>query len=271
MKEIKIKGITKKETSLIPRSFDVIGDILVFSNFPFELEKKEKIIGEYFLKKHKNIKVILKKIKQYSGKFRTAQMRVIAGERRKETTYIEHGCKFKLHVEKTYFSPRLSTERGRIYNQIKKGETILVMFSGIAPYPIIISKNSNAKEIWGIEINPIAHKYAKENIILNKIKNVKLFLGDVNTVLPKMKKRFDRIIMPLPKGAGIFLNLALKKIKKEGIIHFYDFFEKEDITKKAKNKINNVHSEKKFKILDIIKCGQYSPGKYRICIDFRIL
>jgi tRNA (guanine37-N1)-methyltransferase len=145
------------------------------------------------------------------------------------------------------------------------------MFSGIAPYPIIISKNSNAKEIWGIEINPIAHKYAKENIILNKIKNVKLFLGDVNTVLPKMKKRFDRIIMPLPKGAGIFLNLALKKIKKEGIIHFYDFFEKEDITKKAKNKINNVRSEKKFKILDIIKCGQYSPGKYRICIDFRIL
>ena len=271
MKLLKIKGLTKKEISLIPRSFDVVGDILIFSDFPPELENKMEVIGKYFLDTHKSVKVILRKVKQYSGKFRTAQMRILAGERRKETIYIEHGCKFKLHTEKTYFSSRLSNERKRIYNQVKQDETVLVMFSGVGPYPIVISKNMGAKEIYGVELNPFAHEYAKKNIILNKVNNVKLFLGDVNEVLPKLKKKFDRIIMPLPKDASAFLNLALSKIKKNAIIHFYDFLDKRDIPGKAIDKINLVCSENKFEILNIVKCGQYSPGKYRICIDFRII
>jgi tRNA (guanine37-N1)-methyltransferase len=145
------------------------------------------------------------------------------------------------------------------------------MFSGVGPYPIVISKNTGAKEIYGVELNPFAHEYAKKNIILNKVNNVKLFLGDVNEVLPKLKKKFDRIIMPLPKDASAFLNLALSKIKKNAIIHFYDFLDKRDIPGKAIDKINLVCSENKFEILNIVKCGQYSPGKYRICIDFRII
>ena len=84
-----------------------------------------------------------------------------------------------MNVEKVYFSPRLSEERKRIFQQVKNNETILVMFSGIAVYPIVISKNTKAKAIVGIEINPIAHKYALENLKLNKISNVKLFLDDV--------------------------------------------------------------------------------------------
>ena len=64
------------------------------------------------------------------------------------------------------------------------------MFSGIAPYPIVISRNTCAKEIYGIEINLFAHKFAEENILLNKIKNVKDFLdSDV-----KKQVRNDRDI-----------------------------------------------------------------------------
>mgnify|MGYP003727918849 CR=1 FL=1 len=76
--------------------------------------------------------------------------------------------------------------------------------------------------------------------------------------------------MPLPSGARNYLDFALKKIKKKGIIHFYDFLDKGDIPQKARDKIALACSGNKFKILDIVKCGQYSPGKYRVCIDFRI-
>ena len=67
---------------------------------------------------------------------------------------------------------------------------MLVMFSGCGIFPVNISKNTNAKEIYGIEINPTAHKYALENIKLNKLFNIKLFKGDVNKVLPKINKKF---------------------------------------------------------------------------------
>ena len=272
MKKLEIKGLTKKQLLLVPRSFDLVGDILIFSDFPVELEKKEKLVGKAFLDFHKNVKVVLKKTKQYSGEFRTPKLKIIAGERRKETVYIEHASRIKLNVEKVYFSSRLSTERKRIYQQVKNGESILVMFSGAAPYPVVIAKNSDPKEVYGIEINPIAHKYAEENLVLNKLNNIKLYYGDVKKVLPKINKKFDRILMPLPKGAEQFLDLALNKVKKNGIIHFYDFLEQKEIPKVAVTKIKNAckSAKKKCRILRTIKCGQYSPYKFRVCVDFKV-
>ena len=53
--------LTKKELVLVPSSFDVVGDILIFSEFPKELIKKEKIIGSTILEKYTHIKTILKR------------------------------------------------------------------------------------------------------------------------------------------------------------------------------------------------------------------
>ena len=77
--------------------------------------------------------------------------------------------------------------------------------------------------------------------------------------------------MPLPKGAEHFLNIALNKIKKNGIIHFYSFAEEnkyDNITKIINNECKK--SKKQCKILKIKKCGQFSPRVYRVCVDFKV-
>src|SRR3990167_8523246 len=207
--------LSEKELKLMPTSFDVVGDILIFSEFPKELSEKEKLIGKVILETYHHIKTVIKKTKKYSGKFRTPKLKIIAGEKRKETTHKEN---------EVYISARMSSERKRIADLIKNNESIMVMFSGSGVYPLVIIKNSQAKEVYGIEINPTAHKYALENIKKNKLENkVKVFLGDVTKVMPKINKKFDRILMPLPKGAESFLGLTLKYIKKNGTVHFYDF------------------------------------------------
>jgi len=272
LKDILGKKLTKKELSLVPSSFDMVGSIIIFSDFPKQLSKKEKIIGNEILKNFRHFKSVFKKTKKYSGKFRTPKLKLLAGSNSKETVHKENNIRLKLNVEKVYFSARLSEERKRIAKQVKNNESVLVMFSGIAPYPIVISKNTKAKEIIGIEINQIAHKHALENLKLNKIKNVKLILGDVKKVLPKIREKFDRIIMPLPKGAENFLGLALNKIRKNRIIHFYSFAEENNYNN-IKKIINNECEKKKkrCKILDIVKCGQFSPRVFRLCVDFRVL
>ena len=156
-----LKGkVTREELGLVPSSYDIVGSIIIFSDFPKELAIKERIIGEGILKLHKSIKTVCKKTKKYSGKYRLPKLKIIAGEKTKETTHKENNAVLKLDAEKVYFSPRLSTERKRIFEQIRKNEDILVMFSGIGVYPITIARNTAAKEIYGVEINPIAHKYA---------------------------------------------------------------------------------------------------------------
>jgi len=272
LKELLSKKLTKKQLEILPTSFDVVGDILIFNYFPEELEKKEKVIGEVILKEHKNVKVICKKTKKHSGVYRLPKLKIISGQRRKETEHKENNVRLKLNVEKVYFSARSSTERKRIYEQVKNGEEVLVMFSGCGPFAIEIAKNSKSKNVSGVEINPIAHKYALENVKVNKVQDkINLYLGDVNKVLPKINKKFDRILMPLPMSGEDFLGLAINKVKKKGIIHFYDFgednFQASEIkVKKACNQI-----KKKYKILNTVKCGQFSPKVFRICVDFKII
>ena len=271
LKQALAKKLTTSQLSHLRNAFDVIGDIAIIE-IPEELEKKEKLIAETILSSHNNIKVVCKKVGIHGGTFRTQKLKIIAGEKRKTTIYKENNCSLSLNTETSYFSPRLTTERKRIYQQVKPNESILVMFSGVAPYPCVISKNAKPKEIYAIEINPHAHKFAQENIKLNKLTNVKLFLGDVNKVLPQIKKKFDRILMPLPKSANEFLDLALSKSKKGTIIHFYEFmqehefFQAEEFVKAACFK-----AKKKYKILHLAKCGKHAPYTYRICLDFQIV
>ncbi len=264
------KSLSKKELALLRRAYDVVGSIAIVE-VPEELRKKEKLIAETLLQSNKIIKTVVKKADIHGGTFRTQKMKYLAGQRTKETIYIENNVKLKLDVEKVYFSARSSNERKRIYQLVKNNELILVMFSGCAPYPCVIAKNSQPEEVIGIELNPIAHKYAEENIKLNKISKVKLYKGDVNKVVPKLKMKFDRILMPLPKGAEDFLDAALFASKKGTIIHFYEFLREKEF-KLARNKITKIckRNQLKCKILRTVKCGQFAPYVFRVCIDFRI-
>ncbi len=188
-----IKGIEKIEikennkinddkTELEVKSFDVIGDIAI-TIIPKEYENKKYEIGKK-IAKISNVKTVLAEKNAREGEFRLQEFECIYGEDKKETLYKENKCKFLVNVEKVYFSPRLSTDRLEIAKKIKEGENVLVMFSGVQPYPIVIAKHSKANLIISIEKNPSALFYSKENIKINKIKNVIFFIDDVKNVLP---------------------------------------------------------------------------------------
>jgi tRNA (guanine37-N1)-methyltransferase len=265
-----LKGkIGKKELELVPSSFEVVGDIAIIE-IPAELEKKEGLIGEALLSLNKNVKVVCKKAGLHTGIFRRQKLKIIAGERRKTTVYKENNALIKLHVQDVYFSARLATERKRIAELVKQNEEVLVMFSGCAPYVAVIAKNTKAKLVWGIEINPIAHKFGLENVKLNKLNNVKLFLGDARLVAPALRKKFDRILMPLPIGGENFIDVALSLIKKGGTIHYYDFKDESGFhISEEKVKSECKKAGKKCKILLVRKCGQVGKRNYRVCVDFK--
>ncbi len=182
------KELTKEEFAFVKTAHDIIGSIAIIE-IPEDLEKREKLIAETLLKVNSQIKTVLKKANIHEGVFRTQKMTYLAGVNTKETIYKENNVQLKLDVEKVYFSIRLGNERKRIMQQVKSGEEILVMFSGAAPYPAVLSKNTKAKHITGIEINPDGHKYGLETLKLNKIHNVLLINDDVHNAIPNIYKK----------------------------------------------------------------------------------
>jgi tRNA (guanine37-N1)-methyltransferase len=265
------KILNSEELLIAKTTYEVVGGIAIIE-VPEELDHKKIEIAQCLLDSNNQLTTVVKKSSGHEGTFRTQKMTVLAGENTKIASYRENNCTIKYDIENVYFSARLSTERKRIMKLIKEDEEILVMFSGAAPYPCVFSKNTNAKEIVGVEINPMGYEYGLENIKKNKIKNVKLFCGDVRDVIPQLHKKFDRIVMPLPKTAEEFLDVTLPVAKKGCVIHMYAFYHENEFSK-ATDEIAKYCKvqEREYKILSINKAGQHAPRTYRICVDFKLL
>lgn len=270
-KETLQKILNAEELEIVKTAYEVVGNIAIIE-VPEEIEDKEKEIGESLLQSNPLLKTVLKKSSRHDGVYRTQKMTTIAGKDTKVATYKENNCTITFNVEQVYFSARLSTERKRISQMVKEGEDVLVMFSGAAPYPCVIAKNTGAKKIIGVEINRKGHEYALKNLNQNKIKNVKLFCGDVRVVVPQLQMTFDRIIMPLPKTAEEFLDVALPVAKKGCVIHLYAFYHIDEF-EKAHEEIERYCKKfgREYKILSTTKCGQHAPRTYRICVDVEVL
>ena len=91
------------------------------------------------------------------------------------------------------------------------------------------------EKVVSVEISSACEKYARENVKRNKLSNVEIIQGDVRKKIPAEK--FDRIIMARPNLKDSFLDVAFKKIKPKGIIHYYGFYDEND-THKIRELIN---------------------------------
>lgn len=264
-----LKGkLSQAELDSLRASFDVIGDIAILE-IPDELQQKAGLIAKTLFDLLKNVNVVACKVGGHYGRYRRQRMKVLAGEDRLETVHRESGCVFKLNVETCYFSPRLSHERLRAASLVVPGERVFVACSGVAPFPVVISKHSDAKRVVGLELNPAAHKYAVENVALNKCDEVEVYKGDVRCSSDFVTGPFGRIFLPAPKEGAALAEGVLSVAKKSGtFLHVYDFAH-EDEFRLAEQRVKDACDAAGFscRVIRTVKCGQHAVRTYRVCVD----
>jgi len=270
---LKKQGASPELIEGIARAFDIVGTIAVLEPSRPLTPGDESLIAKALMEVHPNVETVCVKEGIVQTEYRTRPVRVIAGKNTTRTIHSEFGCNMWVDVAKAYFSPRYAPERWRVTQQVKDGEELCVMFAGIGPYALLIARQMPTARVWAVEINPDAVELLKENIKLNKAeKIITSILGDVRDELPKLEKKFDRIIMPLPKGAQDFLDVAIEFIKPGGIIHFYQFLQEADFFKPAEDLVINAARKagRRAEIIYAGKCGKVAPGRYRIVVDAKI-
>ncbi len=255
------------------RGYDILGNIVIVKFRRGMKEKEKKKFANKFLRENRNVSTVLEKTGKFSGRLRTLKAGYIMGIKTKEALYKENGCIFRFNVESCYFSPRLANERREIAKDVKKMEKVLVLFGGVAPFAIIIAKNSKVERVVSVELGKECNKYAVENVKRNKVANkVEVIQGDVKRVLPKMKEKFYRIVMARPNLKESFLNVAFPRIKREGIIHYYGFYEEGKVDELEKLIREEAKKAKKIiKILKIKKVGDIGIRKFRYRADIKVL
>lgn len=274
LKEILRGKIDEKKLNFVPKSFDVIGSkekAVAIVEIPKELEDEKKKIAEAIVALNKNVKSVLRKASARTGKFRTREYELIVGSSNTEVLHKEFGYTLKVDPQKVYFSPREATERQKIAEQVKPNETVALFFAGIGAYGIAIAKKqSTVKKIISIEISPAAVNYMKENIRINKVAHLIIAIkGDVSKGAKKFFGKCNRVILPLPLEAKNFLDLAIKCLKPNGILHYYTI--SDETFESAEKELEALKSfNKTYKIVGKRLVLPYSPRKWKVCLDVKI-
>lgn len=273
-----LKGkLSSEELALVYKSYDVIGDIAVIRLLDKLLPLSETI-AEALMLQHKHVNTVWRQSSPVSGDFRLRELEYVAGEKKTETVYKEHGCLFKVDIKECYFSPRLAFERTRITNLVMDNNIIVNMFAGVGSYSIIIAKHSKAKKVYSIDINPIAVGYMQENVLLNKVVDRVIPIeGDARTIIERqLKNTADRVLMPLPEKAYEYIDSAISTLKPHGgWIHYYDFEharKQENPIEKVKAKVAEKLQRYKtnFELHYGRKVRQTGPNWYQIAIDIQV-
>lgn len=248
-------------------AYEHIGDIAIIDRNQAQAQRVAQV-----LLKQNRIKTVLQAETSVTGEYRTRSVSILAGERRTETLYTENKCRYLLDLSKVYFTPRLSTERMRIADKIKDGDKVVDMFAGVGPFSILIAKKFPSTHVIAIEKNPDAVRYLKENVKLNRVKNVKIIDRDARDAVKEISGA-DHIIMNLPHSAIEFLDAAFGVLKNGGIIHFYAITHENDLFDGILKRIEAVAGLSDLQIVPLDKriVRPYAPYQFNICIDFQVL
>jgi tRNA (guanine37-N1)-methyltransferase len=285
LKEALNKKIPKKYFEFIPQSYDVIGTIAIveFSSpngFSTEIPLAiKKTISEAITQVNKGVKTVYEKNSEIKGEYRLRKLRHLFGEKKTETLYKENHCKFRLDVQKTFFTPRLVFERCRVSNlTYQKEEIVADLFAGVGPFSIQIAKKHQVS-IYAFDKNDTAIQYLKENINLNSLRGtIKAFNMDIrnlihqnNSIGNQLSHTMDRIIMNLPEKSIDFIDIACYLLKPQGgIIHSYQFSEKERALQNALERLQSSLKKVHWKIEKVLSkkvVKPYSPKIDLVVLD----
>lgn len=222
LKDVLAGVLDADEAAQVYSAFDQIGDIIIIK-VPDGLAGKKMLIAEAILTNVKTAKAVFAQASAVRGDFRVRDLEFLAGDDRTVTEYKEHGCRFKVDVAKTYFSPRLSTERQRIACLVGENEVVVNMFAGVGTYSIIIAKLNKTCKVYSIDSNVIATDLCSENARLNKVsERVIPICADAATAISDLLAGVaDRVLMPLPERAKEFIEPAVAALKEKGVVHYF--------------------------------------------------
>ena len=250
---------------LLPSSFDIVGDIAIV-RIPEEIMDCAEEIGKGIIAAHRNVRLVAADM-GVEGVNRVRRLIPVYGTGGFETVHREYGVRIRLDISKVYFSPRLATERWRVAEQVRDGETVLDMFAGVGPFSLLIASRKRVT-VHAVDVNPVAIEYLRKNIEGNRlVGRIVPHLGDAREVVPDLGK-CDRVIMNLPHSAYTFGDVVARVCREGTVIHLHcigDGRERAEMLKTFTGDLREGGVKPKVKFAR--KVRDYSPGREHFVYD----
>ena len=247
-------------------SYERLGDIVILDE---EDTERAQDLADAVMASDLRAKTVVNRASPIEGELRVREWDVLAGDGT-ETVHREYGCAFALDIARVYFSPRLATERHRVTEQVEAGERFFDMFAGVGPFAIPAAKRE--AEVVGVDLNPVAVEYLRENAERNGVADrVTAIEGDVRDVAEEHGGWADRLVMNLPHSAGEFLDTAVSLASDDCVLHYYDIQHDSDPFGPGESAIRAAAGDAyDVEVLTRRLVRSYAPHEENVCLDVRL-
>jgi tRNA (guanine37-N1)-methyltransferase len=247
-------------------TYERLGDIVILDeDDPERAEEAARAIAESAIP----ARTVVNRASPVEGELRVRRWDVLYGDGT-ETVHREYGCAFALDIAEVYFSPRLATERHRVVERVESGERFFDMFAGVGPFVIPAAKRG--AEAVGVDLNPVAVEYLRENAERNGVADrVTAIEGDVRNV-EGYDDWADRLVMNLPHSADGFLDTAVALAGEDCTLHYYDIQHEDDPFGPGERAIREAAGEEyAVEVLERREVRSYAPHELNVCLDVRLV
>jgi tRNA (guanine37-N1)-methyltransferase len=219
------------ELALVPRSFDVVGDI-VLVRLPAELESRRGEIGEALLRFVPGSRLVGLD-RGVRGPDRRRAVERIAGSGGWRTRHRENGLELDVDLERAYFSPRLAREHERVAAEVRPGERVYDLCCGVGPFALTIARDGRAASITAVDANPDAVALLRETLARYPFgSRVTAVEARLEAFAPSAEP-VDRIVLNLPHEGIKYAALVAPLLAPGGSLHYYEVLPRDEIARRG--------------------------------------
>jgi tRNA (guanine37-N1)-methyltransferase len=217
-------GLPAELRSLAPRSFDVVGDIVLL-RVPDDLHEHATVLGEALLKFVPGARIVAAD-EGVKGPERVRQLVRLAGEGDFRTVHRENGLSFEVDLAAAYFSPRLAREHARVASAVVAGERVLDLCCGVGPFGLTAARLGTPSSVTLVDANPAAAQLARSNArrlgVEAKVRVVEARIEELLTG----EEVAPRVIFNLPHEGIKYVSQVAAAVERRGTLHHFEVMER---------------------------------------------
>jgi len=251
-------GWPEAEKERLPRSFDVVGEIVLI-RLPPELESRKSDVGEALLRFVPGARLVGLD-RGVEGTDRLRRVERIAGEGPWRTRHRENGLELEVDVETAYFSPRLAREHARIADEVRSGESVYDLCCGVGPFSLTIARTGRPTRITAVDANP-------EAIALLRATMARYAFGERITPISTPIEQFlpeaaavERVVLNLPLEGIKYLPSVARTAAPGGRLYYYEVVPRAELPGRGVTLVKSLAPVGAFAVVHERVVHPYSPS-----------
>jgi len=247
---------TEKEA--LPRSFDIVGDIVLI-RLPPEFDARKAEVGRALLEFVPGARLVGADHGVHGPERRRIVER-IAGTGPWLTRHRENGVELDVDLAQAYFSPRLSREHSRVAEEVTEGDRVYDLCCGVGPFSVTIAHRTRTTTVTAVDSNPEAIALLRATLarspfaarVLPVESTLEAFLPGAIPV--------ERVVLNLPHEGIKYLPSVARTVAPRGRLYYYEVTPRDDLAGRGVELVKSLGPSGNFQLAGERVVHPYSPS-----------